>query len=252
MNQNSNSSSSSIVPTDYLDGMNLGFPAFFSEVSDDLGRYADITRKVQKIRERFSPDFYPRVLDVCCGAGHFAKAMTDVGYTVHGIDLSPVQIELARERCKNASFEIGDMRTPPTRSFDFVLNTYSSFGYMPTAAEDVSVLKAWHNALRPGGILLMELTDLERAKLSFGFPKNTITRRSGEVNEYLMINWQTNILLVSYEKEGHVFRTFTRLYTAEELADILVRVGFDLLTMAGDFGTKQKIPQDRLVLTCRK
>jgi SAM-dependent methyltransferase len=47
------------------------------------------------------------VIDVGCGSGVLAHALTDAGFDVLGIDASPDMIELARANAPNARFEAG-------------------------------------------------------------------------------------------------------------------------------------------------
>ncbi|HEX2122403.1 MAG TPA: class I SAM-dependent methyltransferase [Thermoanaerobaculia bacterium] len=54
------------------------------------------------------------VIDVGCGSGVWARALTDAGYDVLGIDASPAMIALARRTAPDARFEVGSFAT-----FDF-------------------------------------------------------------------------------------------------------------------------------------
>jgi len=45
------------------------------------------------------------VVDLGCGSGHWANVLTGAGYEVLGVDLSPAQIELAKQRAPKASFQ---------------------------------------------------------------------------------------------------------------------------------------------------
>ena len=46
------------------------------------------------------------VLDAGCGPGHNARILTDAGHNVSGFDLSESMVELARNNCPEASFEV--------------------------------------------------------------------------------------------------------------------------------------------------
>ena len=59
------------------------------------------------------------ILDAGCGTGRVPIELARRGYTVHGIDLSPELVEVAKQsagaRARSASFAIGDIRVLPSR-----------------------------------------------------------------------------------------------------------------------------------------
>ncbi|ARI55656.1 hypothetical protein A6E92_28445 [Streptomyces sp. S8] len=88
-------------------------------------------------------DFPPgsRVLDLACGPGLFVVPLAARGYTVTGVDLSP--LERARTACEAAGAEVrlerADMLTyTEPGAFDMILNVFTSFGCFECfeAAED--------------------------------------------------------------------------------------------------------------------
>ena len=54
---------------------------------------------------------YPRVLDLCCGAGYESMRMAKLGANVVGIDLSPESIAIAKQRNPDLKFHTGGGRT---------------------------------------------------------------------------------------------------------------------------------------------
>lgn len=231
-----------------------GFPIKFVEMSSALGRYDKIAAAAQQVALRLPPAEFPRVLDICCGTGHWAMAMSRLGFSVTGIDASEEQIEAARARCMDARFEVGDMADPPTGPFDLVLNTYSSFGYGLTKDEDLRMLRAWWAVLRAGGCMILEMADIERARHVFGQSDRVVRGDGVEVpKEDLRMDWDRQLLFVDYTMGEWQWGGFTRFYSADELADMLQAAGFDRVSISGDFsGTRPKRPEDWMVLTCWK
>lgn len=232
--------------------MSTAFPMFFVEVSAELGRYKNLDEKASQIAARFPPAKYKDILDICCGIGDFAGCLRGYGYQVAGIDLSAEQISYAQSNHPDIEFLIADMEDIPEKKYDIILNTYSSFGYRDTSQADTAVLKTWFARLRSGGLLIMELTDLEKAKINFNYPNNSITRKSGSVTERLTIDWETQILDVTYSKQMNSYNGFTRIYSSSQITQMLAAAGFEILTQCGDFGHKTKEREDRLVITCVK
>ena len=62
---------------------------------------------LSSIRSLLSKIEYESVLEVGCGPGDLAVAIVPLGVAYLGIDLDSNQIETARERYPNLSFEVG-------------------------------------------------------------------------------------------------------------------------------------------------
>ena len=93
-----------------------------------------------------------RILDVGCGPGRHAHALARRGMSVHGVDISPRFIELAREDAPdNATFEVGDARLLAyEHEFDLVLSLcQGAFGLV--GPDDAAVLDNMARAVRPDG-----------------------------------------------------------------------------------------------------
>jgi SAM-dependent methyltransferase len=96
------------------------------------------------------------VLDVPCGDGRIAARLARLGCRVVGVDRSERFIARAAQRPEDVRFEVGDMRALRYQAeFDCVVNWFSSFGYFG-AATNRAVLRAFRQALRPGGRLVLE------------------------------------------------------------------------------------------------
>ncbi len=231
-----------------------GFPVEFVRMSDALGRYDKVAAAAGHLALRLPPAKFPRVLDICCGSGHWAAAMAGLGYRVTGIDASEDQIEAARARCGEVQFVVGDMAEPPAGPFDLVLNTYSSFGYGLTKDEDLRMLGAWWSVLRDGGCMTLEVADIERARHVFGTSDRVVRGDGVQVpKEDLRMDWAQQMLFVDYTMGDWRWGAFTRLYSADELSAMLEMAGFSRVSVAGDFsGMQPKRPEDWMVLTCWK
>jgi SAM-dependent methyltransferase len=110
-----------------------------------------------------------RVLDLGCGDGTSAALLSEAGHEVHGLDLSPAAIALARQRAPSASFEVGSFLDAPLPArCDAVLAAGEVLGYAldpRVEADSLSiVLERISGALNPGGLLLFDLATPERRK----------------------------------------------------------------------------------------
>lgn len=97
-----------------------------------------------------------RILDVGCGSGFFALMLAKLGHEVTGIDLTPQMIERAREAARDLGvepdFQVMDAEAPAFApcSFDAIVTRNLTWGlpHLPQA------YAAWHELLRPGGVLV--------------------------------------------------------------------------------------------------
>jgi demethylmenaquinone methyltransferase / 2-methoxy-6-polyprenyl-1,4-benzoquinol methylase len=111
-----------------------------------------------------------RALDLACGTGDIAYALSDRGTRIVGLDITPRMIQLARAKHRDAArvnpeFLVGDMMALPFRdsTFDVVTTGYGIRNVPQIAA----ALAEIHRVLRPGGVLL---------SLDFNRPANPVVR----------------------------------------------------------------------------
>jgi len=101
---------------------------------------------------------FRRIIDVCCGSGRHANGLSDMGYTVLGIDTNLNALARAQvRRSRDAYFAAADMREPPAIGpVDAVLIMWQSFGAYDDRTNG-SVLALQHELLRPGGRFVLDI-----------------------------------------------------------------------------------------------
>jgi SAM-dependent methyltransferase len=224
----------------------------FMEISDRLGRYDTTEQDAREAVALLGLEPGARVLDAACGFGRFAGALRELGCAVVGIDISPAAIAEARRRCPGPEYVVGDLTQELALGpFDAIVNVFSSFGYGATVEDDQRVLDGWRRMLKPGGQLLMELSDLERSRARLGGVGVTVTRETNGVTEILRCDPDTHVLHIRYELGEHELEVETRLYEAEDLVRRLEAAGFREIRRYGGFDGHAKRPDDRLVLMAR-
>jgi cyclopropane fatty-acyl-phospholipid synthase-like methyltransferase len=94
------------------------------------------------------------VLDLGCGCGIPATALLANRFSVTGVDLSPVQVERARQLVPTARFYCADMMEIdlPAASFAAIVSFFAII-HVPVE-EQPGLFKKLHDWLRPGGYLL--------------------------------------------------------------------------------------------------
>jgi len=96
-----------------------------------------------------------RLLDICCGTGHTVAAALERGVVACGIDLAPAMVTLARQRCPNASIQLGDAEALEVAALGFEPGQFDAacclFGVNHLPDQERAVAQALR-LLRPGGL----------------------------------------------------------------------------------------------------
>jgi len=174
------------------------------------------------------------VVDIPCGPGDHAIELARRGFHVTGIDRSEVLLEHAKRRASKAAvqavFEHGDMRDVRLgKSFDALLCMWGSVGYFDNAGDRAQIETFW-NLLRPGGVMLIDISPLEGILLNFE-PRDThrvgsmlvIQERSYDgLRQCIDARW-------TFEEQGQriVKHTSMRLYTVRQWREFLETIGFE-------------------------
>ncbi len=102
-----------------------------------------------------------RILEPACGTGRILAALAERGFEVLGYDLSPGMVAFASAKLRRAGGQVmrGDMATfrPPGR-FDAAINLVNSIGYLLEESDVASHLERVGEAVRPGGVYLVQFS----------------------------------------------------------------------------------------------
>ena len=113
------------------------------------------------------------VVELGCGSGLLTRHLVEAGHRVIATDASPAMLDLAREYVPEAQ-EIRSLVLPvdPIPEADAVVSVGHVLSYLPDAAAIDRALVAIAGALRPGGVLAIDLCDLTYAEAVSGLPIN--------------------------------------------------------------------------------
>jgi SAM-dependent methyltransferase len=102
------------------------------------------------------------VVELGCGSGLLTRHLTDAGHRVLATDASPAMLELARETAPDAE-DVRQLVLPddPVPPADAIVSVGHALNYLPDEAAIDRALVAIAGALRPGGVLAIDLCDLE-------------------------------------------------------------------------------------------
>lgn len=105
-----------------------------------------------------------QLLELGCGTGGHAVEMARLGYTVHGVDLSPAMVERAAYRRLESqalparlSFEQGDVRSVRVgRRFDAVISLFHVISYQTSNADLAAAFSTARAHLDRGGVFVFD------------------------------------------------------------------------------------------------
>lgn len=122
---------------------------------------AEATRNAPTIARLVKLKPGSRVLDIACGEGRYARALTAYGCRVTGIDLSADLLDEARRQSPllpgTPTYLRCDMRELPfSLQFEAAVSLFTSFGYFDERTDDARVLEGIERALVPGGRFLID------------------------------------------------------------------------------------------------
>ena len=121
------------------------------------------------ILELLAPVSGGLVLELGCGAGALTRHLLTAGHRVVATDSSAAMLELAREALGGEA-DLRRLVLPddPLPAADAIVSVGHVISYLPDAAAVDRALVAMAGALRPGGVLAIDVCDLEWGRLREG------------------------------------------------------------------------------------
>ena len=113
------------------------------------------------------------VLELGCGSGLLTRYLIEAGHRVVATDASPAMLALARETAPGA--EVWQLVLPddPLPECEAVISVGHVFSYLSDEAAIERALAAAAEALRPGGVLALDLCDLRYGELRRDDPSSS-------------------------------------------------------------------------------
>lgn len=199
------------------------------------------------------------VLDLCCGMGRHAVALTEFGYDVTGVDLSDVLLDEARKLADAAKVRWmqGDMRDVPLEeTFDAVVNLFSSFGYFETDEENGKVMSEIDRLLKSGGQFIIDFMNAEYVRTHLVPYSERVTdgvrieeRRSIENGSVIK-----HIVLKEEELADRHYVERVRLYGLSDFEAMLKQTNLHIDQVYGDYSqaTYDERQSPRLIIVGHK
>lgn len=194
-----------------------------------------------------------RILDLACGGGRHARALSRFGCAVVGCDQSRDLLRSAIAKAGGPFYVAADQRALPfaDASFDAVTCFFTSFGYGPDDAHDRRILDETARVVRRSGGFLLDLPN--KGRVIEGLVAESEERRDGIVirsrRKWTGSRVEKDVVVSSSAGEPlAAWRESVHLYEEKEVIDMLDRAGFEIVDSRNSLGTSD----DRLVLTSRR
>jgi SAM-dependent methyltransferase len=132
-----------------------------------FGRHAE--RCAPGLLDLLAPVRGGLVLELGCGAGALTRHLLAAGHRVIATDASPAMVGLARATL-GAAVDVRQLVLPdnPLPAADAIVSVGHVISYLPDAAAIDRTLVAMAGALRPGGVLAIDICDLEFGRVRAG------------------------------------------------------------------------------------
>jgi SAM-dependent methyltransferase len=224
-------------------------------------RLADTAAQVDYIIKLLQIEEGTKILDLCCGIGRHSLEFARRGFQVTGVDRTKPYLDKAKQQAEAEDLQIEfvneDMRKfYREATFDVVINMFTSFGYFEDADDDRRVVENVYRSLKAGGKFLVEMMGKELIARDFR------ERDWNEINGVIILedrkllnNWEKveSRWIVLKDDQQVEYKFVLRLYSALELASLLIQCGFSDVKI---YGSLEGIDYDhrakRLVALAKK
>ena len=199
-----------------------------------------------------------RILDLACGYGRIAVPLARRGFQVTGLDSSEPLLAVGRERAAQAGVPVewrhADMRDIPSEwpgRFDAVISVWNSFGYFSDDHENQRVLASAAQALKPGGRLLIDVSNRDRVVTTYR--ARDWDERDGLVllqeRSFDPVRGLNRTNLTWHEDGQRRQMSFAvRLYTPTELTRLVAAAGLRPIAYYGDWTGAELTRESRHII----
>lgn len=221
-------------------------------------------REVQAIIEQFDPT---HVLDAGCGTGLTTMLFARSGVKAIGLDRSKEMLAIAKQKYDHSGLPLSFIRSSfqklPRKlsgKFDIVVCLANSISGVESGRELVTALKNFYGALKPGGVLVLQLLNYAairegeimpvRATSANNITYLRFTERKGKQQQLYAVRIDHAHNPPAFEVFRHSFEGFTSV----EISAGLTRAGFAGLRRFGslDLAKPFRRASRDLIITARR
>lgn len=200
-----------------------------------------------------------QVVDLGCGSGIWARHLTDAGFRVLGVDISPAMIKLAKQRAPDASFHVESFlafELPQCRAITALGEVLCyQFDESNNRKALARLSKKAYDALEHGGVMIFDVAEV-------GLDKDRLPAfREGDgwacLLRFEYDAKQDHLIrrITTFRKVGMLFRRHEevhrlQLHRRSEVVEMLRKAGFRVQTVR-EYGDHELLP-GRIGFVARK
>jgi SAM-dependent methyltransferase len=190
------------------------------------------------------------ILDLACGTGRHLTELNGEGFRAVGCDLSFTLLRTGIDERGLLPVARADMRALPfySKSFDGLVNFFTSFGYFATEQENLQVVHEMARVLRIGGVFLFDYLNVDR-ELEKLVERETISTPSGpvEIERWFDPRDRSFNKRITIGQKRYLERV--RGYDLHEISTMFTSSGLSIRNAFGDFdGAPFDAASPRLIL----
>ena len=200
------------------------------------------------------------VLDLACGAGRHSILFAEKGLKVIAVDLSENLLSVAKKSAEEAKVKVDfiqcDLRCfSVSAKFNLVVNLFTSFGYFESDKENFKVFEVSFDHLAPGGYFVLDF--LNRNYIEENLIPETVDEHDGQTIIQRRSIYGDRVIkrisIVKNNSEKH-YHESVRMYGRDELVNAMVKLGFEIENIFGDFEGNIFAPDKskRIIIIARK
>jgi len=206
------------------------------------------------------------ILDLACGIGRHDPFLSQNGFYVIGVDISPEFLRRAKLKAKHADKEkrciymLSDMRYVGNlfrgRTFDAVISMFTSLGYYDKDT-DQNILNQINTISKPHGLLIVDMMTKDYGERLNG-RRIVHPSKDGIIRiEKSCFNLKESILKASWEyyeqavNGMHLINNISFrniLYSPDEFEAMLNQVGWNLIENYSDFSLSEYVVESKYMI----
>ena len=181
-----------------------------------------------------------QILDLCCGTGRHLQKLSDLGYSLDGVDINPEAVAAARDKLINGRIYLDDVQYfCPNKKYDLIYCMESSIGYLPDfkTIDIFSIISK--ELLSDQGVFVLHLTNREYLLREMGRRMWFGNSKSGYVLEDRSLDLKEGLLTINQiriiDGVSKKYSVDLRLYSLRELKLMLREGGLTVRKVYGDY-----------------
>lgn len=233
---------------------------FYDCLTDNV-EYEARSTYISGFLSRYGVNAGANVLDIACGTGRLTKLLSDNGYKVSAVDISPEMLSVADERCSGqVSFYLADMTSfCDNIQYDACVCSLDGINHLANQNEVTKCFGSVAKSLRTQGIFIFDVNTIFKhreilAGNAFVFDEEDFFLSwDNELVDHVTVRIFLDLFVYKngiYERYSDTF--CERAYTFDEMKKILEN-DFEIIGVYDDLTINEpKEDSQRLYYVCRR